>query len=277
MKNTNYKNWHRQHAKVWEIMPSPARPSLGEVSIFQKYLDSLRVEKEGKIKVLILGSTPEFRDLCNKERYEVACIDINQPIYQALTLLQKKPNLKERYICDNWLTFKDKRKYDIILGDAVTAMFPLGLYTQFFKNMNRHLTKNGLLVIRVPYQDNKFKVPMKRVMKNYRNIYKSKGVHIYTATYNFLVMNYLNKEKSSVTLSLLGQKIKDLYEHEILTKKEYDELRLYYKSLTLELSYPKEDFLRFTATKSLEYLAKEFSLDYLTSLSNPIFVFKKRN
>jgi SAM-dependent methyltransferase len=277
MKNTNYKNWHRQHAKVWEIMPSPARPSLGEVAIFQKYLDSLRIGKEGKIKVLILGSTPEFRDLCNGERYEVICIDVNQPIYEALTLLQKKPNLKERYICDNWLTFKDKKKYNIILGDAVTAMFPLGLYTQFFENMSQHLVKGGLLAIRVPYQDNRFKVPIKKVMQNYRNIYKSKNVHIYTATYNFLVMNYLNKEKSSVTLSSLGQKIEDLYEYKILTKKECDELRLYYKSLTLELSYPKEDFLRSTATKSLEYLAKEFSLDYLTSLSNPVFVFTKRD
>jgi len=277
MRNTNYKNWHRQHAKVWEIMPSPARPSLGEVVIFQKYLDSVQVGNRGKIKVLILGSTPEFRDLCNGERYEVTCIDVNQPIYQALTLLQKKPNLKEHYICNNWLTFKDKKKYNIILGDAVTAMFPLGLYPQFFENMNRHLTKSGLLAIRVPYQDNRCKVPMKKVMQNYRNIYRSKEVHIYTATYNFLVMNYLNKEKSSVTLSSLGQKIKDLYEHKILTKKEYGVLRLYYKSLTLELSYPKEDFVRSTANKHMGFLSKEFSLDYLTSLSNPIFVFTKES
>ena len=168
----NYLNWHKNHAKAWKIMPPPARPSKGEVSIFEKYLEDIYKKDKCKIKVLILGATPEFRDICNRNGFDVTCIDINKSIYESLTLLQKSVNKKEKFINTNWLTFKIKQKFDVIIGDVPTAMFPTELYKQFFQNMYTHLVKNGKLIIRIPYQNPEYNISPKRVFENYRNIYK---------------------------------------------------------------------------------------------------------
>jgi SAM-dependent methyltransferase len=252
-------------------MPSPARPSIGEIGIFSKYINTRRNKP---IRILILGSTPEFRDMCCSFQFETTCIDINQDIYEALTLLQTKPNPKERFIHANWLTFKSRQKYDFIIGDAVTAMFKLSLYTKFFNNMSSHLKQNGLLILRVPYQYHRFKIPIQNVMKDFRRN-KTKTKHIYTATFNYLVMNYLNTRNSSISLKNLWLEIRKLYNEEVLNENEYQELVKYYKNLTLILYYPEEKYIGETSKHYYNILAKEFSLDYESSLANPIFVFEK--
>lgn len=276
-KNTNYENWHYQHAEVWKIMPSPARPSNGEQNIFYKYVNNYQKEKNKKIKLLILGSTPEFRDIFNDQRFEVTCIDINEPIYKALTLLQKKVNNKEKFIKDNWLYFNNKEKYDVIIGDAITAMFSLEYYNKLFENMSNHLVKNGLLILRVPYQDENFNIPIKMVMNNYRNRFKLEGVNIYTATFNYMVMNYLKNKKSSISLKYLGSKINELYKDNAILEIEFNELNKYYQGLTLELYYPEEKVFIDKSKKYFNVIAKEFSLDYITSMSNPMYILTKRS
>ena len=270
--NLNYQNWHLNHAKAWKIMPSPARPSLGEITIFEKYLLNCYKEKQTKLNVLILGSTPEFRDLCNSKIFNVTCIDINAPIYKALTLLQKSPNKREQFINTNWLTFNNPKRYDVIIGDAVTAMFGLGYYEQFFRNMSKHLVHRGYLIIRVPYQNPDFDIEPKKVIQNYRNLKATNRMNIYTATYNYFAMYYLNKQKSSISLSVLYDKIKELYKSKIILPSEFWVLKRYYQNLTLELSYPTEEFFNSTAQKYFRIIAKEFGLDYITSFSNPIYI-----
>lgn len=268
----NYLNWHKDHAKAWKIMPPPARPSRDEVSIFEKYLQNYFQENGNKIKVLILGSTPEFRDLCNRSSFDVTCMDINKPIYESLTLLQKSVNEKEKFIHANWLTFKTKQKFDVIIGDVPTAMFPTRFYKQFFQNMFDHLDKNGRLIIRVPYQNPEFNVSPKEIFKNYRSIYKKRGFDIYTATFTYLALYYLNKHKSGVSLSLLYDRIKELYKQKIVSKSEFEESRKYYENLTLWLYYPTDKFLDKVVGKYFTYVAKEYSLDYPLSFCHPLLI-----
>lgn len=275
--DTNYKNWHLEHANAWKIMPSPARPSKEEVKIFKKYIFNYINSTSKKVHLLILGSTPEFRDLCNEPRINATCIDINKPIYEALTILQKKPNINEKFINDNWLTFRNKQKFELIIGDAVTAMFPLKLYSEFFENMKRHLAKKGQLIIRVPYQDERFNVSIKKVFENYKKKFKSCGINIYTATYNYLVMNYLDESQSSISLNGLWEKIKELYLRDLISRKECIELEKYYKNLTLKLFYPKEEYIFSSSIKYLKFVAKEFSLDYISSYCNPVFIFGRQD
>lgn len=271
-KDFNYINWHKDHAKAWKAMPSPARPSIGEIKIFEKYLQSYSQGNSNKIKVLILGATPEFRDLCNKDRYEVTCIDINKEIYKALTLLQKSVNEKERFINANWLTFKTSNKFDVIIGDVPTAMFPLRFHKQFFQNMSVHLVKNGLLIIRVPYQNKDFRISPKRIFENYRNTYRRKGLDIYTATFTYLALYYLDEQKSGVSLSYLYDQIKKLNKQKVILNSEMSKLRKYYENLTLWLYYPSEAFLYESIKKNFNCVAKEFSLDYPVSLCHPIYI-----
>lgn len=257
-------------------MPPPARPSMGEVSIFEKYLQKYFQENGNKIKVLILGATPEFRDLCNRDGFDVTCIDINKPIYESLTLLQKSVNGKEKFINANWLTFKSKQRFDVIIGDVPTAMFPTRFYKQFFQNMTDHLVKGGQLIIRVPYQNPECNLPPKAVFQNYRNIYKKRGFDIYTATFTFLALHYLNKSKSGVSLSLIYDRIKDLYDQKVILKSEFEESKKYYENLTLWLYYPTEKFLNNIIKQCFTIEAKEFSLDYPLSTSHPIFILKPK-
>jgi hypothetical protein len=271
----NYLNWHMEHAKAWKIMPSPARPSSGEMKIFEKYLDNQSLNRRTNLNVLILGSTPEFRDYCHEKLFDVTCVDINEPIYLAMILLQKTANPEEHFINANWLTFDSQTKFDAIIGDAVTAMLPLDKYRQFFRNLSAHLAINGQLILRVPYQNLNCLISPEQMMQNYRKLKKQSRINIYTATYNYLAMNYLNKQNSKVSLAVLYTKIKELYEKKIILSGEFKELKRFYENLTLELSYPTEKYFNSTYKDYFRLNAKEFSLDYITSFSNPVYIFKK--
>src|SRR3989344_7474494 len=200
MKKNNYKNWNENFAKTWKRYPSPARPSKEELGIFKKFLNFYYFEKSNLLKVLILGSTPEFRDLCNKNYLEVYCMDINKRTYEALGLLVKQKNNKEKLINSNWLDFSVPFRFDIIIGDNVTGMFSITKYPQFFKKMSKHLEKGGLLILRSMVQNPGFDITPEQSISNYRKKYKKKRINIFTATHNNFALYFLNRNNSEYSM-----------------------------------------------------------------------------
>jgi len=73
------------------------------------------------------------------------------------------------------------------------------------------------------------------------------------------------------------EKIKNLFEKGICSTEEFEKLRPYYEKLTLELSYPKEYQFINSYQNHFKFIAKEYSLDYMTSLCNPIYVLQSQS
>lgn len=66
---TQKTRWEKKFARMWTNYVPPQRPSAAEIVLYTKYLRKLQKKKREKIKLLILGSTPELRDLGVSGRY----------------------------------------------------------------------------------------------------------------------------------------------------------------------------------------------------------------
>jgi SAM-dependent methyltransferase len=105
--------------KTWGkyVMP-PAKPCKGQLKIYDKILKDM-ARKVERPRSLILGSTPEFRDLCIKNNFKTTACDINPHMIKAMNqLMRYKNNPKNIALNIDWLKMKfPKNSYDLVMGD----------------------------------------------------------------------------------------------------------------------------------------------------------------
>ena len=78
------KGWNNNLALVWTHMVGPSRPTVSELYVYTKYAHKLLEAKKRKLKLLVLGSTPEFRDWGFEENMIVTVMDCNPDYHEAI-------------------------------------------------------------------------------------------------------------------------------------------------------------------------------------------------
>jgi len=140
----------KKFIKNWSRITSPGRPTKKETEIYRKF-GLLRLKKKGT-KVLVLGSTPEIRDMLAKHKnIQVYLIDINIDNSFAMSELMKNRKAKEKevWMKANWLTAPLPENYfDLIYGDFVVCNIPFKKQDKFLINIKTWLKKNGLFITR---------------------------------------------------------------------------------------------------------------------------------
>src|SRR3989344_5386642 len=122
------KNYSR-FADKWKHAAHPARPCKEELQVFEKFI------KEHK-KVLILGATPELRDLCHKYNLQVSLCDINPVMIKEMSKLIKHKG-KERIYIGNWLKIPTDDTFDLILAEQSMNIVPIKDWDAFLKEVKR--------------------------------------------------------------------------------------------------------------------------------------------
>ena len=136
----------------WRLFCAPARPNNEVCLEFSKIIDKVIKDKTNS-KILILGSTPEFRDLCYKFSLiydaEVICVDISSDNYKAMTALTKHKNKNEGFINANWLDIPLENKFvDVIISDAGISNIDFDSRKKFYTEISRVLKKDGTFITR---------------------------------------------------------------------------------------------------------------------------------
>lgn len=142
----------KKMADHWEMLASPGRPSTDELRLFKKGIDAVfRDKREKKTKrILVMGSTPELRDLAQSYQAEVTLVDINWEMTLALTTLMKTKRPKEIWVRANWLEAPFPENYfDIILGDFTFENLPFAQHDTYFRNIHRWLKSEGRYISRI--------------------------------------------------------------------------------------------------------------------------------
>ncbi len=143
-------------ARRWSEIPAPMGPWPSEMKIYQKlakkYLKGIK-----KPKILILGATPQMRDIAHAFRNaEVTCVDIDVNMLFAMSSLLKNPQNadSEIWVKSSWITVPLKENYyNLILGEAVLGNVPFMLWTKFLQHLQDVLRHNGYFVSRVVVTD----------------------------------------------------------------------------------------------------------------------------
>ncbi|MFA5050581.1 MAG: class I SAM-dependent methyltransferase [Patescibacteria group bacterium] len=140
--------YHAQKmAHQWQVYTPPNRPSKSECQIIEKFI----AQHKKPAKILILGGTPEFRDLVHRQKAEVTCVDISLDMLMAMTKWVKyqKNADKETWIKAGWLTMPVAQNYyDFVLGDFVICNIPIKLQPKFLAKIREVLKPGGCFITR---------------------------------------------------------------------------------------------------------------------------------
>ena len=129
----------------------PAAPSAGKgiVRVYEKLLlKAVRGKKHWR--ALVLGATPETRDLVLKHGGELVTADISWNAMQmAYAHMKHAQDPREIIVRSNWLALPLAGHYfDVILGDGVTNNIDFKFHHKFYREMTRLLKKDGKIILR---------------------------------------------------------------------------------------------------------------------------------
>ncbi|MFA6988447.1 MAG: class I SAM-dependent methyltransferase [Candidatus Gastranaerophilaceae bacterium] len=149
-KKYNKYNWNKS-IEFWPYYTSPFRPSKNDVEIYSNYINKIKNKK-----ALVLGATPEIREILSLLNYKVVVVDASLNMIREMLSLGYKINTKnEKWIVNNWLKlvsiFKDE-KFDIIIGDLVLRNIDYKKQEKFLFNVSEVLNEGGLFVTRIHYR-----------------------------------------------------------------------------------------------------------------------------
>src|SRR3989338_5118674 len=139
--------------KQWDKEGRPTRPSPQEIEIYRRFLGPLSREK----KILILGPTPELRDLV--AGYPVVVTDMSlSNIHEATKYLTQANAVEETHVENDWLSLPFPRGFfDLILGDIVLNQFMPGEQEKKFLQVIKKLcTPEGRFISRFIFLDPSF-------------------------------------------------------------------------------------------------------------------------
>lgn len=164
---------------LWPFFEAPTRPSKLDLKIWERELGQQLHEKR-KINVLILGATPEIRDLFAKHHVAVNLIDVSPNMVNGLAKLMKyKKRRKEEVFIDNWLNIKKifpANRFDLVLGHSFLNNIPWKFYPNLLRAIRMVLKKDGHLLIVTPTLGNFKKISVGGVVRLYQknpNFFKS--------------------------------------------------------------------------------------------------------
>jgi len=138
----------KQIADMWnDYFTSPSRISSDEASKYDEWLRCLN-KRNGNPRALVLGATPEIRDILSARGYRTTIIDINPEMVKAMdSLLKGKSN--EKVVIANWLeNALPSSSFDVVVGDAVLPNITWKEWPKLLSEVKRLLRPGGTFVTR---------------------------------------------------------------------------------------------------------------------------------
>ncbi len=140
----------------WDNTPLPIRPSADDLACYGSFL----AQKEKKDRILILGSTPELRDLASSiPDASIYVADFSyKMLIEMLRYTRNADYLKEKWVKDNWLALAfPEHFFDVILGDIVLHQVTPDQESAFLKKMHSLLRTDGCFISRFQFLDEKIR------------------------------------------------------------------------------------------------------------------------
>lgn len=129
----------------------PGGPAAGPgiLNKYKEYFTSY-VGNKKNAEVLILGATPELRDLALELGAQVYALDISEAMLnQASEIMKYRDHVDEKRLIGNWLEIAlENSSVDLVVGDGVTNNIPVGKINDLFTEIKRVLKPGGYVLLR---------------------------------------------------------------------------------------------------------------------------------
>ena len=162
-----------------KIVKARARRGLGtssptpkELRVYERFFKIAQGNKK-KVKVLILGATPETRDLSIRLGAETIAVDVSPRLLLALTnVMEYKDDFKNKFMIGDWLEadkFLPKKSFDIVMADVSLSNLPAKSNKDMLRIVNNLLKKDGYFITRnIAYDLPKKLKTVDEILKNFK-------------------------------------------------------------------------------------------------------------
>lgn len=153
--------WNPHVAADWKWVPPPSRPSLSELRVVEDVLSEAAYARDSRL--LILGSTAEFRDIAFEFGFETTIVEYIDRNFETLGHHCRHPTVEApdapyasvarvtSMINEDWreMEFDDHELFDIVLGDLAVNMVPLDQQQGLIERVARSLRPGGTSIQRI--------------------------------------------------------------------------------------------------------------------------------
>lgn len=139
------------------------------MDIYEREIVAVK-KKNKQANVLILGATPETRDLILKHKLNLTSIDQNREMIKRMSDLMEYKSAKEKIVMANWLKMPlPDNNFDLVLGDGVSNNISYGQQENFFKEIKRVLKPDGVMLLREGVIDRQIPIfTIREILNSYR-------------------------------------------------------------------------------------------------------------
>ncbi|MFA6146217.1 MAG: class I SAM-dependent methyltransferase [Patescibacteria group bacterium] len=277
MKQINKKIlWDFKFAKAWKKFTPPSRPSQKELKFYEYYIQKT-LKKNKNIRILILGATPEFRDLILKHHSIPICCDLNSMVFNALKKLMKQHG-KEIFIKSNWLKLKSKNKFDLIIGHQVFNQLPFNKQSLLTKIVFHNLEPNGLFIHSTFLSPpNNIKINPLDGFKLHRKLTKTKKqIPLYSIVHAYLTLSCIHPKNKFFTPNRYLKLVDKLYRQKLISEQERKNI--------FKILPPGNSKIYVPTKEKLERILKQYfkissiyypPSQYYNPINWPVYVLKK--
>lgn len=140
---------HYRLISLWKNLGVPHRPNKEEIAIYRYFLGEITTEN----RILILGATPELRDLVLSLGAQSFVADYSRQMLTVMqTFMNQDPKGRETIIEKNWLDLDfPENFFTAILGDlSLRHISPESQYS-LLEKMYRWTKPNGKIILRIHF------------------------------------------------------------------------------------------------------------------------------
>lgn len=273
MNKQNQPTWTNYLAETWSAYRAPIRPAAEELKIFHDLLAAEHRVMGRNLDVLILGSTPELRDLSHSLGFVPTIVDYSEPNYLAMGLLCCESG-EERFINADWLRMDIDQQYDLILSEAAFGVVPREDLDHLLSRIQAHLRPQGTLLAKTWIRLSNDLPNLEAVISRYRMSESERD--FYSTVCLPLMLHFYDYQSEKIAVRQLSMQVEELFRAGQVCQSEWESIKRHqYENVDLELHIPLIDDL-------LVSLRKYFTVEDIRTATfdysgfHPIFVCRRR-
>ncbi|MDP1884548.1 MAG: hypothetical protein Q8L10_04210 [Candidatus Moranbacteria bacterium] len=263
----------KQRGKKSNRIP-PFAPSQKEQEFYKKYCE--RVAKSSSLpkRALILGATPELRDIAIGAGLESVAVDISEEMMKKFSVfMEKQEDVLDKKIIKNWLEMDlPPGHFGLIMGDAsLNNLATIEDNEKMVEICGNILARGGYFVMRQIFytEDYDGYTDPRAVVGDYR----ANKISWEDFFMELRINSFKDKVYSSKNFQYDAGKVFDLIEEickdGLITKPEYERINTFRNNL-INSFYPKYEFVKMAEYRKFKLLEEYHDKQFL--FSNYLFM-----
>ncbi len=162
----------------WGSVKEPIRPSADENRFYEHYVEE--ISKRRDPQMLILGATPDFRDMAIKRGIKPVSADLSRPVFDAMKDWMQEDG-QEEFLQGSWLEMPEDRNFDLVIADCALNMLFKDALIPYFEKISKVLKDDGLFVQRICTTNEKLDLDAyAKALTEYREKKYDMNIFLYT-------------------------------------------------------------------------------------------------